>query len=73
MKNEYLQGWITKADNNLKVAEHEMNVDINERVTDAICFHCQQAVENISKHILFYTKSNLAKLITLNIFLNCAP
>lgn len=45
MKDEYLQRWIIKANNDLIVAEHELYTSKDERVTEAICFHCQQAVE----------------------------
>ena len=31
-------GW-SKADNDYKIAEHELAQDVNEMVTDAICFH----------------------------------
>jgi len=45
MIDDYIEKWILKAINDLKVAEHELKQPANEIVTDAICFHCQQAVE----------------------------
>jgi hypothetical protein len=36
----------------LKVAEHELRQPADEIVTDAICFHCQQAVEKLLKAYL---------------------
>lgn len=69
MKNEYLQGWITKANNDLKVAEHEMDIDINERVTDAICFHCQQAVEKFLKAYLIFHNVEFGKTHNLEYLL----
>lgn len=69
MKDEYLQGWITKADNDLKVAEHEMDVDTKERVTDAICFHCQQAVEKYLKAYLIFHNVEFGKTHNLEYLL----
>jgi len=40
-----LEQWLIKANNDLKVAENEIVLDPGDMVTDAICFHCQQAVE----------------------------
>jgi hypothetical protein len=49
-KEQYLANWLTKADNDLKIVGHEMaNQD---PVTDAVCFHCQQAVEKYLKAFL---------------------
>jgi HEPN domain-containing protein len=52
MNDEYLQKWLLRADNDLKVAEHEMAVPQEELVTEAVCFHCQQAVEKYLKAYL---------------------
>lgn len=49
-KEQYLANWLTKADNDLKIVGHELaNQD---PVTDAVCFHCQQAVEKYLKAFL---------------------
>ena len=61
MNNKYLKNWITKADNDLKVAEHEMNISVDECVTEAICFHCQQAVEKYLKAYLIFQKHDFGK------------
>ena len=71
MSDDYLLRWITKADNDLKVAEHEMGVETSQRVTEAICFHCQQAVEKylkaylVSQNVDFGKTHNLEYLLKL--------
>ena len=49
---DYLKNWLTKASNDLKLAEHEISHP--DPVTDGICFHCQQAVEKFLKAFLIY-------------------
>ncbi len=61
MNNEYLQNWILKADKDLKVAEHELDIDRENRVTEAICFHCQQAVEKYLKAYLIFRNVDFGK------------
>ncbi len=81
MIDDYIRKWIIKADNDFKVAEHEITQPENEMVTDAICFHCQQSVEKLlkaylaSKNIDFGKTHNLEFLLELcrkqdNIFEN---
>lgn len=71
MNDEYISNWIKKADNDLKVAENELHLDSSGIVTDAICFHSQQAVEKylkvflISKEIEFGKTHNLEYLLEL--------
>lgn len=70
-KQEYLQRWLDMAENDLRVAEHEFEVDKKERVNEAICFHCQQASEKylkaylVSKNIDFGKTHNLEYLLEL--------
>ncbi len=49
---DYLRKWIIKANNDLTVAKHELQHE--HPVTDAICFHCEQAVEKFLKAFLIY-------------------
>lgn len=71
MRDEYIDNWIKKANNDLKVAENELFIGGNDIVMDAICFHSQQAVEKylkaflISKQIEFGKTHNLEYLIEL--------
>ncbi|VVB87103.1 HEPN domain protein [uncultured archaeon] len=71
MIDEYIRKWIIKADNDLKIAGHELTQPENEMVTDAICFHCQQSVEKLlkaylaSKNIDFGKTHNLEFLLEL--------
>jgi HEPN domain-containing protein len=68
---EYVRRWLTKANNDLKVAEHEIVLRPEDMVTEAICFHCQQAVEKflkaylITNEIEFGRTHNLEYLLEL--------
>ncbi len=71
MIDEYLKRWLIKANNDLKVAENELKMPLEERVTEAVCFHSQQAVEKflkaylITKNIEFGKTHNLEYLLEL--------
>lgn len=72
MIDEYVKKWLIKADNDLKVAENEMKLpSAEDMVTEAICFHSQQAVEKflkaflITKKVEFEKTHNLEFLIEL--------
>ncbi len=71
MIDDYIEKWIVKALNDLKIAGHELNQPANEMVTDAVCFHCQQAVEKLlkaylaSKNVDFGKTHNLEFLLEL--------
>lgn len=71
MKDEYVANWLKKADNDLKVAKNELCVTDGDVITEAICFHSQQAVEKylkaylISNEIEFGKTHNLEYLIEL--------
>ena len=73
MRGEYLKNWVHKADNDLKVAVHESNFDKEDRVTDAICFHCQQAAEKYLKAYLIFCDVDFGKTHNLEYLLElCA-
>jgi HEPN domain-containing protein len=71
MIDEYVKKWLIKAENDLKVAENEMNVSAENIVTEAICFHSQQAVEKflkaylVTKNVEFGKTHNLKFLLDL--------
>ncbi len=71
MNDEYIQKWIIKAKSDFKIALHELAQPEDEVVTDAVCFHCQQAVEKLlkaylaSKNIEFGKTHNLEFLLEL--------
>jgi len=46
-KREYVQDWLGKAANDLKIASREMKAD--DPASDAVCFHFQQAAEKVLK------------------------
>ena len=54
MNSDYLKTWIAKADNDLMIINHELQLPESEWVTDMICFHCQQAAEKYLKALLIY-------------------
>ena len=55
-KIELVIEWLHKAKNDLGIAK--LAIDNEVEYTDAICFHCQQAVEKYLKSYLIY-KSHL--------------
>jgi HEPN domain-containing protein len=59
--DDYLKKWLIKANNDLKVAENEIELPSENMVTDAICFHCQQAVEKYLKAFLITKKSDFQR------------
>jgi HEPN domain-containing protein len=63
MSDEVIQ-WLRKAREDLTVARHEMALPDEETVTAAVCFHCQQFVEKVSKRSSFCTASPFRELIT---------
>jgi HEPN domain-containing protein len=50
--SEYVKKWLIKASNDLRVAENEVKLPVHDMVTEAICFHSQQAVEKFLKAYL---------------------
>jgi HEPN domain-containing protein len=46
-KREYVQDWFVKAANDLKIARREMQAE--DAASDAVCFHFQQAAEEVLK------------------------
>ena len=71
MINEYVKKWLINANNDLKVAINLMKLSSEETVTEAICFHSQQAVEKflkaylITKNVEFRKTHNLEYLLEL--------
>ena len=66
---EYLHNWITKAEEDLTLVDHEMHLEESKWITNAIGFHCQQAVEKLLKAFLIANEKepekthNLEKLL----------
>ena len=69
MSDDYLEKWLSKAEDDLTVAEHEMATPEDERVTDAVCFHCQQAVEKYLKTYLIRCNVDFGKTHNLEYLL----
>lgn len=49
-KHELVKGWLLKADHDLEMAV--LALEHKPGLVDAICFHCQQAVEKHLKALL---------------------
>lgn len=66
---ELIKGWIHKTKNDMGIAK--LALDNDAEYTDAICFHCQQAVEKylkvylIDQNILFKKTHSLSYLLDL--------
>ncbi len=52
MKKEIILRWIKKAEEDLRIAKHLL--EIEQPPTGGICFHCQQAIEKYLKGYLTY-------------------
>lgn len=73
MVDEYTKKWLIKAMNDLKVMRNERNMKGDDLVTDAICFHAQQAAEKFLKAYLVAYDIEFGKTHNLKILLKqCA-
>jgi HEPN domain-containing protein len=74
VRDEYLTRWLKMADRDLRVADNELHTLSGDVVTEAVCFHAQQAVEKylksflIAKQVKFPRTHNLEVLQEL-----CGP
>ena len=66
-KKRIVLRWLQKAESDIKVARHVFEMD--EPPTDAICFHCQQAIEKYLKAFLTYHNARVKKTHDLGILL----
>jgi len=71
MVKDYTLQWLLKAANDLQVMRNESAVEAPRKVTEAVCFHAQQAVEKFlkgylaEKNIEFGRTHNLQMLLKL--------
>ncbi|OHD54621.1 MAG: hypothetical protein A2014_07360 [Spirochaetes bacterium GWF1_49_6] len=69
MASEIVKQWMIKAQHDLLLAQHELERNENEIVTDGVCFHCQQCAEKsfkaflISKNSIFPRTHDLESLL----------
>jgi len=66
-KKKVVLRWLQKAESDIKVARHILEMD--DPPTDAICFHCQQAIEKYLKAFLTYHDVRVKKTHDLGILL----
>jgi len=59
---------LQRAESDLKVAKHMLEID--EPPTDAVCFHCQQAIEKYLKAFLTFQNVRVKKIHDLEALLN---
>lgn len=52
MTDAYLARWLLYADRDLRVADNELHTLTGDVITEAVCFHAQQAVEKYLKGYL---------------------
>lgn len=57
---EIIAQWRIKADHDLALVEHDIRD--NDPLTDALCFHCQQAAEKYLKLYLIAQKTDYPKV-----------
>jgi HEPN domain-containing protein len=68
MKKEIILRWFRKAESDLKVVKHLLTID--EPPTDALCFHCQQAIEKYFKAFLTFQDVRVKKIHDMEALLN---
>lgn len=70
MTDAYLKGWLQKANSDIKVIQNEFSLPEEKIVTDAVCFHAQQAVEKFLKSFLISKNTELSKSHNINLLLS---
>jgi HEPN domain-containing protein len=61
MMDDYVNKWLLKADNDLKAATSLLKMPSGEVVTEAVCFHSQQAAEKYLKAFLVTREIDFGK------------
>lgn len=61
MNPVYLKNWMAKADNDILIINHELQLPESQWVRDMICFHCQQAAEKYLKALLIYQDKEIPR------------
>ncbi|MEG8946758.1 HEPN domain-containing protein [Rosettibacter firmus] len=67
-KREIILRWFKKAESDLKVVQHLISTD--EPPTDALCFHCQQAIEKYLKAFLTFHDIRVQKTHDMKSLIN---
>lgn len=67
-RNNLIKEWISKAEHDIGMAK--LALDYKPEYTDAICFHCQQAVEKYLKAFLTYLNIDFKKSHSLSYLLD---
>ncbi|MCK4614774.1 MAG: HEPN domain-containing protein [Thermoplasmata archaeon] len=73
MTDDYIKQWVIKADHDLGIVEHELNLPEEDMIRDAVCFHCQQAAEKYLKAFLVYHQKKFPRTHNIELLLEqCA-
>jgi HEPN domain-containing protein len=67
MNDETVAAWLLKLESDLKIARDES--ETQEPATDAVCFHCQQAVEKGLKALLISRNQEINRTHDLSLLL----
>jgi len=67
-KIELIQRWLRKAETDIKVSKYLLEVE--DPPSDAICFHCQQAIEKYFKAYLTFQNIRVKKIHDLEALLD---
>lgn len=59
--DEYIKQWLSKAESDMQIIKHELSLPDPQITRDAVCFHCQQAVEKFFKAFLIYHKTDFRR------------
>ena len=70
MIDAYLKGWLLKANNDIRIIQNEFSLPEEKIVTDAVCFHSQQAVEKFLKSFLISKNTEFSKTHNINLLLS---
>ncbi len=58
---DLVNGWIKKADNDLKNARIILESNVEDKPYDTVCYHCQQATEKFLKGYLLFLEIEFPK------------
>ncbi|HBY57284.1 MAG TPA: DNA-binding protein [Candidatus Atribacteria bacterium] len=67
-KMNFVHKWLQKAESDIKVSRTLLEVEDSQ--TDAICFHCQQAIEKYFKAYLTFKNIRVKKIHDLEVLLD---
>ncbi len=67
MISQLVKNWLIKANNDIRLSLNELELQEEKIVMDAVCYHCQQAVEKFFKAYLISKQVEFPKTHNLEI------